>query len=299
MKLKLFISLFLFSILTQLNAVDFNIATFNIRNAPNENANSWALRKLNAKALIDYYDFDICGLQEAYFHQVKFLAGDNFSYVGVGRDDGKTSGEHSAILYNPKKFQVLGSGTFWFSDTPEIVSMGWGASYRRICSWAKFKSVADKKVFFVFNSHFDHRSRESQEKSVLLLLKKVETLSNGAPCILMGDFNLPNSSEILKPLSENQNFSDVVLFPKLYGPNFSYHAYMLSDKEVNAHAKTSEHIDHIFIPKKMKILKARVITDSISNLPEGMKNPCDNVNEREGRVGFASDHFPVVSSVRF
>ncbi|MBO6101741.1 MAG: endonuclease/exonuclease/phosphatase family protein [Opitutales bacterium] len=299
MKILALFSFFLLSLSTRLAAVEFNIASFNIRNAPNENANAWPLRKANAKAIIDHYDFDICGLQEAYFHQVKFLAGDNLSFTGVGRDDGKTAGEHAAILFNPKKFQLLDSGTFWFSDTPEKASIGWGASYRRICSWAKFKSVPDKKIFFVFNCHLDHQSRESQEKSVALLLKKLESVAGGAPCILTGDFNLPVSSAILKPLAENKNFKDVVLSPELYGPNFSYHAYMLADKEVNAHAKTSEHIDHIFVPKNMKILKARVITDCVSALPDDMKNPCDNVNERAGRVGFASDHFPILARVRF
>lgn len=53
---------------------------------------------------------------------------DGYKYVGVGRDDGKTKGEFSAIFYNTLKFDVLKEKTFWLSETTDIISVGWDAA---------------------------------------------------------------------------------------------------------------------------------------------------------------------------
>jgi len=52
-----------------------------------------------------------------------------YGEVGVGRDDGKTVGEYSAILYLSDRYCADEEGTFWFSETPEIPgSKDWGNS---------------------------------------------------------------------------------------------------------------------------------------------------------------------------
>ncbi|MBR4597655.1 MAG: endonuclease/exonuclease/phosphatase family protein [Opitutales bacterium] len=157
-----------------LPAAEFNAATFNLRNAPSENSNSWQIRAPAAKALVRFHEFDIFGVQEAYLHQIKTLAGDEYAYIGAGRDDGKTAGEHSAILYKKSLFKCLENGDFWFSPTPEKPSMGWGARYRRICSWGKFKCLESGKAFFVFNLHLDHESALAQKNSVEMLVQNVK-----------------------------------------------------------------------------------------------------------------------------
>jgi len=59
--------------------------------------------------------------------------------IGAGRDDGKTKGEYSAILYRRERFEVEQGGTFWLSDTPEVPgSITWGNACTRICTWARF-----------------------------------------------------------------------------------------------------------------------------------------------------------------
>lgn len=35
-----------------------------------------------------------------------------YDYIGVGRDDGKTQGEHSAIFYRTDKFDIIEKGDF-------------------------------------------------------------------------------------------------------------------------------------------------------------------------------------------
>ena len=50
-----------------------------------------------------------------------------YDYIGVGRDDGKEKGEHSAIFYRTDKFDVIEKGDFWLSETPDVPSKGWDA----------------------------------------------------------------------------------------------------------------------------------------------------------------------------
>ena len=106
-----------------------NIASFNLRmDTDYDKENAWKYRKDFACALIAFHDFDIFGTQEGFAHQLKDLTENGkYSYVGVGRDDGKSEGEHSAIIYKTNRFTVLKQGNFWFSETPEEPSYGWDA----------------------------------------------------------------------------------------------------------------------------------------------------------------------------
>ena len=57
------------------------------------------------------------GVQEATLTQMKDLEAGlpNYNYVGVGRDDGVTKGEFSAIFYKTNELRVLQEDTFWLS----------------------------------------------------------------------------------------------------------------------------------------------------------------------------------------
>ena len=59
-----------------------------------------------------------------------------YDYIGVGRDDGKQAGEHSAIFYRKEKFEVLDHGDFWLSTITDRPNKGWDAVLPRICTWA-------------------------------------------------------------------------------------------------------------------------------------------------------------------
>ena len=282
----------------QAEASAFNAASFNLRNAPSENSNSWQIRAPAARALIRFHDFDIFGVQEAYFHQIKTLAGPEYAYIGVGRDDGKTAGEHSAILYKKSLFKCLESGDFWFSPTPEKPSLGWGARYKRICSWGKFKHLDSGKVFFVFNLHLDHESAEAQKNSVEMLVKNVKKIAGKAPYIIMGDFNLPTQNAAMQKLFELKGLAEVSDFKDFYGPKFSYHAYM-QRQNIASQNDLHCHIDHIFYSSKdFSVQKAGLLTDTIPDFPSSMKNPCDNFSESGGRVGYPSDHFPLFARLK-
>src|SRR5687768_17320280 len=125
--------LFMITLTTQGQSV--KVMTFNIRyDTPQDSINQWPKRSHKVYALIKKYNPDLIGLQEVLHHQLMDLL-DNlpaYSYIGVGRDDGKTKGEYSAILYKKDAFETVQQNTFWLSDTPDLAgSQNWDAGINR------------------------------------------------------------------------------------------------------------------------------------------------------------------------
>src|SRR3970282_1470342 len=135
------------------------VMTYNMRVAFDEGENSWDNRKEMVASIIKMYAADIVGLQEALRTQLDDLTKllPEFAWIGAGRDDGKEAGEYSAIFYKKNRFEVLEDTTIWLSETPEKPSLGWDAAYKRIITWAKLKDKETGKVFYLFNTHFDHK----------------------------------------------------------------------------------------------------------------------------------------------
>ena len=74
------------------------------------------------KGLIAFHEFDLFGIQEGFHHQITdILELGDYAYVGSGRDDGLSAGEHSAIIY--KKIDLR----FWttvISGSPRHLMYG-------------------------------------------------------------------------------------------------------------------------------------------------------------------------------
>lgn len=100
-----------FSVLSQ----DLKIMSYNIKlDYPKEGKNSWTNRKPFMVNQIKFYEPDVLGVQEAMPNQMKDMDSllTDYSFVGVGRDDGKDEGEYSAIFYKKSDLEVVKSSTF-------------------------------------------------------------------------------------------------------------------------------------------------------------------------------------------
>ncbi|MBV4356441.1 endonuclease/exonuclease/phosphatase family protein [Pinibacter aurantiacus] len=259
---------------------ELNLATYNLRlNVAFDKENAWPNRKEMVKDLIRYHEFDIFGVQEALSGQMKDLEElTEYSHVGVGRDDGKDGGEYSAIFYNNKKYQVLKSGNFWLSPTPEKPSKGWDAAYIRICTWACLKDKKTGKQFFMFNTHFDNEGVQARENAAKMILEKIDSVaSKNTPVIITGDFNSNPSTSAYGTIVTKFSDAKLIAQTKPYGPDstfndFKYQNYTKVVKEGR--------IDFVFVNKNVEVLKYAVLTDSKD-------------------LRFPSDHFPVVCRLRF
>lgn len=156
------------------------MATFNLRmDTEKDGVNAWPNRKEMVKGLIRFHDFDIFGTQEGFKHMLDGIAElDGYAYIGAGRDDGEDAGEHSAIFYKTSRFDLLDKGNFWFSETPDVPGKGWDATCcNRICSWGKFRDKESGKVFYFFNSHYDHQGKVARRESSKLLIARIKQIA--------------------------------------------------------------------------------------------------------------------------
>lgn len=256
----------------------FTAATFNIKLAPTPTSSEWNIRRDSVAAVAKSRGFDIFGTQEGYFHQLDDIsARTGFKYVGKGREDGVRGGETSAIFYNPKRFELLDSGDFWFAKTPDKPVMGWDAACKRICSWGEFRDLKTDKKFFFFSLHFDHKGKIARAESAKLLVKKVSEISGNLPFLCVGDFNATPDSEPMKIIFAEKSFKDSLSVlrgaPKSAGGTF--HNFTGKPKP--------DRIDYIFVSDGVDVMDYAVIRDSVADL--GLPaNP---------KAVYPSDHFPV------
>jgi endonuclease/exonuclease/phosphatase family metal-dependent hydrolase len=170
------------------------VMTFNIRygTAP-DGPDAWPLRRPIALRVIADFDPAVLGLQEALRFQLDEIerALPAYGEVGVGRDDGAQAGEYAAILFDRRRLAVLEQGTFWLSDTPAVPgSMTWGNRFPRVVTWARFADRVASATFYVFDTHWDHESQPSRERSARLMLERIAArAAAGDPVLVTGDFN--------------------------------------------------------------------------------------------------------------
>lgn len=250
------------------------IMSFNIRyNNKWDVENNWELRKNKVSQLIENYKPDIIATQEGLYNQVIFLDSTltDYTYVGIGREDGKTKGEFCAIYYNTKKYKVIKQSTFWLSDTPNKVSVGWDAALERISTYALFENLKTHEQTYIFNAHFDHQGKMAQANSARLILKKIEAINTeNLPVILMGDLNVTPEEKAISILKEELTDAISITSSPFYGPVGSFNAFK--------NEPVTKRIDYCFI-KNINILSYSHLDDRLDN------------------NRFISDHFPVLVEI--
>ena len=224
---KLFLRLLVLSLTVTLSAQELTAVSINIRyNSDNDGDDLWDLRKKEVVEHIAAQKPSVFGVQEATHTQMLYLNDNlpNYAYVGVGRDDGKTKGEYSAIFYHKAEVELIESETFWLSTTPERVSKGWDAAIVRVCTYAQFKHIESSRRFWHFNTHFDHIGQVARIESAILIREKIKSVNEAQlPVVLSGDFNaLPDEQPIeeLKKL-----FRDPLEDTALLGPLGTFNGF--------------------------------------------------------------------------
>jgi endonuclease/exonuclease/phosphatase family metal-dependent hydrolase len=236
-----------------------NVATYNLRlNLASDGPNAWPNRKEAVKALVRYHEFDVFGTQEGLPGQIDDLAAmSEYAHVGVGRDDGKRAGEHSAIFYRSGRFALEANGDFWLSQTPEQPAMGWDARCcKRIASWAKLSDRVSGKAFFVFNAHFDHEGVVARRESAQLMLRKINEIAGDAPVICMGDLNSTPTMDAFRIFSGAMRDARSATETPPYGPVGTFNDFKLD-------APMLERIDYVFVGPRWRVLKYGVLSDSV------------------------------------
>lgn len=277
MKIKNFLALFatlIYSLFFSQNTVE--VMSFNIRlGSVDDGENHWNIRKNHLKDLINYYEADFVGMQEAQKFQLNYLLQENslYNYIGKPRDNGENA-EYSCIFYLKNKYKVIETHTFWLSETPEKSTKSWDAAYPRILTYALFENLKTKKKIWVLNTHFDHIGVVARQKSAEIILKKIKELQRkkNATVILSGDFNSKKSDPWMAPLFENLQEANQNNSTKTYGGTATWNGFKFNEKP-------TDQIDFIFCSKNNAVVKKyRTITDFYD-------------------FKYPSDHFPILATI--
>lgn len=260
------------------SSTELRVASFNIRYdaaADAKKGNAWADRKTSVAEVILSHDFDMVGTQEGNQAQLDDLTELLPGYAYICHPYGGANGDahNCATFYKEDKYQVLDQGTFWYSETPDVKSIGWDASDLRICQWGKFLDKKTGKEFFLFNSHFYWRKKIAKEHSGEVLIRKVQEIAGDIPVVCTGDFNskedTPQVKDILSLLKDAYRITEKApegpLETDLGGGNF----------EGPAKAR----IDYVFVSESIRVRDYAVLDDKRAN------------------GHYPSDHLPVVCNI--
>lgn len=252
------------------------VMSYNIRcglcEAP-ENPHNWKKRKYFVAHLIKTHNPDVIGLQEAELFQVEDLVEmlDDYSWMGVGRDDGRDKGETTAILFRTGRLSLQGQQTLWLSQTPLKPSLGWDATYRRTLSIAKLFDTQSKQFLHIFNIHLDNEGETARQESAKLLLSEVAKIDAASPIVVTGDFNVTAPSATYDIITQTLADAEKISATPAVGGGKTFNGFGENKEPDNK-------IDFIFVKKSTKVQSHKVDTTIYNNI-------------------YPSDHYPVIVTV--
>lgn len=259
------------------SATSLSVMTFNMHyDNPEDGQNNWRFRRERIAGVIKAQEVDVLGTQELLSNQFNDLSGllTGYQGVGVGRLDGAESGEYCAVFFRKDRFTLLDSGTFWLSETPEVVgSLGWDGACERIATWVVLRDRDGRELFFI-DTHLDHVGQVARDEGVSLLMKRIETLSGGRPVILTGDFNSEPGSSVVAHVQKDGVLHDAkAIAAQRSGTDWSF-----SDFGQIPEAERPL-LDYIFVSGDIEAVRYEVLPDTFDG-------------------GYVSDHAPVMAVVK-
>lgn len=211
----------------------------------------------------------IIGFQEATKWHYAYLTDTLQGYDSVitYRDEAFNS-EGCPIFYNTALYTLVDKGSFWLSETPEVMSKSWGAQYNRVCSYVILTDKVSDKDFVVFNTHLSHVSDEARINGIKVVLDKIAEFGS-LPAVIMGDFNAQEGSETYVRVTEN--FDDARYAADDTSDSHTYQGWGNPDKY--------KRIDYFMVSKTGIDVKSYKV---LSGIHDGV---------------YSSDHCPIVLEI--
>lgn len=256
------------------DAQDLRVMTFNVRLLTDgDGPNQWRYRRDLAAQVIRQQQPDVIGTQELFAEQGDDLVArlPDYAWFGIGRRGGHGD-EHMGVFYRRDRLRVVASGDFWLSDTPDVAgSITWGNLLPRMVTWALFERIADRRSFYLFNTHLPYREQdeEARVRGVEAIMRRVRALPQDVAVIVTGDFNTGPTGREHALLAADLKDAWLAA-PTRKGPEQTFHGFT---------GKPDRRIDWIFC-RGLQPRQVQTITE-----------------HQDGR--YPSDHFPVVATLRW
>ncbi|HET7479410.1 MAG TPA: endonuclease/exonuclease/phosphatase family protein [Rubrobacteraceae bacterium] len=272
------------------------VMTFNIRGFRRDagTPNAWKKRVGSNVEVISRCDPDVIGLQECQPGNLKAYRRrlPHYGRIRGPRYGNRPPHDFNAILFHESRLEVVESGGFWLSETPEEYSRSWETRVARSANWVLFRSLEDGEAsgatFLHLNTHLDHRSKPARVEGSRLVVRKIAELRaslGDPPVIVTGDFNaVPGSAPYRNFVAAgftdaylaagNEEAEDVHTFHNFRGPEF-----------VPRRGRSPKRLDWVMFHDSLE--RVRVESCRIARYRD------------EGSGTFPSDHYPVVADLSF
>ncbi len=211
---------------------------------------------------------DSIGVQEARGSWVsmlnRYLVNEGYTRVGVDAGGYPDATQHyfaTYIFYRTDKFNLIDSGTFWLSKTPEEPSIyDSTVDCNRTCTWALLENKETGMRYVHTNCHLDWMNMEVNRIQVEMIREQLERfVSLGYPVFATGDYNCDEGTASYYEMLE----SDVIVDSKHVAEKTmdlgTYPNYGKYDVTV------TKPIDYVFVSKNTNIKEYKVINEK----PEG------------------------------
>ncbi len=297
---KIYFTALLVLVASQLLSAQMLVGTYNIRLKVASDSLKGEVWNKRCQVMCDQVNFmapAIFGAQEVLHVQLLDMLDrlDGYDYIGVGRDDGVTGGEYSAIFYKTNELRLLDYGNFWLNETPDRPALGWDAACIRICTWGKFarQTATNDEAFYYFNLHMDHVGVVARREAAKLIVSKIREIAKGAPVIVTGDFNVDQKDEIYSIFTQSGLLKDSFEAARLrFAENGTFNSF-----DINLYSDSR--IDHVFVSPETQVEAYAILTNSYW-VPNVESNTTVKGNDAPQQIDFShyirrqpSDHYPV------
>jgi endonuclease/exonuclease/phosphatase family metal-dependent hydrolase len=257
--------------------------SFNIRGwfpSANDGVNVWENRRDLNIATIRKHAPDLIGFQELQRephladYQRELPEYDFFLGLKYNNDEPHC---YPTIFWRLDRFELLDSGAFWLSETPEKFSAAWETACIRSAAWVKLRVRATGKLLLLLNTHLDHVSERARVEGAKLILSRIPSLApneSRAAVIVTGDFNCNPMSAAYRAFLE-ESFIDTFLMSGNRDDETSFTFHEFTGKPY----PKFDRIDWIMLrdaERKLRAVNASIIRDAAPPL-------------------FPSDHYPIVA----
>ncbi len=242
-------------------AEEVKVVSFNL----DANEATIAERAPRLLSLIRSFEPDSIGVQEARGSWVRQLNTELMrkGYTRVGVDAGgnpNASGGYFAtyIFFRTDKYDLLDSGTFWMSKTPDVPSIyDSTVDCNRTCTWALLENKETGFRYVHMNTHLDWMNMEVNRIQVAMIREQIERFeAMGYPVFATGDYNCDEGTasyhEMLKSdrIADSKHVADKTMNLGTYP---SYGQYDVT---------VTKPIDYVFVTKNaMTVHEYKVIDE--------------------------------------
>lgn len=280
-----------YGIYTQIGAINFDeiiidgipekseeatrVMSFNVR-CKNDGIQTITNRSKVAIEVVKQYAPDSFGVQECTPRWKRIFAANldgKYACVGAARDFYGPFTEYSSIYYLKDKYNLIDSGTFWLSETPE---KRWTKSFDsacyRVASWALLEDKETGVRYTHINTHLDHVLETTREAQMKVLIECVNKVANGSPIIITGDFNAYEDDSLVYEVA-CESFNDAKKVAANSDKGRTFTSYGTKEEDGTGA------IDFIFADKSLQIDTYKIIRNTVQDI-------------------YPSDHYPIVADIR-